>query len=63
VRVVIMGCGRVGSELSHALLEGGHDVAIIDKNPQAFWRYPPGDGARQLVGLGFDRDSLEEAGI
>jgi trk system potassium uptake protein TrkA len=63
VRVVIMGCGRVGSELSHALLEGGHDVAIIDKNPQAFWRYPPGDGARQLVGLGFDRDTLEDAGI
>ena len=30
-------------------------VTIIDKNPEAFWRYPPGDGARQMVGLGFDR--------
>ena len=63
MRVLIMGNGRVGSELSLALLEGGHDVTIIDKNPEAFWRYPPGDGARQLVGLGFDRELLEEAGI
>src|SRR5881396_3297888 len=63
MHVLIMGCGRVGSELSHALLEGGHDVTVIDKNPEAFWRYPPGEGARQMVGLGFDRDTLEEAGI
>ena len=63
MRVLIMGCGRVGSELSLALLEGGHDVTVIDKNPEAFWRYPPGEGARQMVGLGFDRELLEEAGI
>jgi trk system potassium uptake protein len=63
MRVLIMGNGRVGSELSLALLEGGHDVTIIDKNPEAFWRYPPGEGARQMVGLGFDRELLEEAGI
>ena len=63
MRVLIMGNGRVGSELSIALLEGGHDVTIIDKNPEAFWRYPPGEGARQMVGLGFDRELLEEAGI
>ena len=58
-----MGCGRVGSELSNPLVEGGHDVAIVDKNPEAFHAYPPGEGARQIVGLGFDRDVLEEAGI
>ena len=63
MRVLIMGCGRVGSELSLALLEGGHDVTVTDKNPEAFWRYPPGEGARQMVGLGFDRELLEEAGI
>jgi trk system potassium uptake protein TrkA len=58
-----MGCGRVGSELSHALAEGGHDVVVIDKNPEAFWRYPPADEAKQIVGLGFDRETLEMAGI
>jgi trk system potassium uptake protein TrkA len=63
MRVIIMGCGRVGSELSHELLAAGHDVVVIDKNAEAFFRYPPGDGAQTVVGLGFDRDVLEEAGI
>src|SRR6187200_465082 len=63
MRVLIMGCGRVGSELSHALGDAGHDVTVIDKRPDAFDRYPPGDHARRIVGLGFDRDVLEEAGI
>ena len=58
-----MGCGRVGSELSLQLVAGGHDVTVIDKNPAAFTRYPPGDDAKTLVGLGFDRDVLEQAGI
>ena len=58
-----MGCGRVGSELSHALGDAGHEVTVIDKRADAFDRYPPGDHARTIVGLGFDRDVLEEAGI
>ncbi len=58
-----MGCGRVGSALSLKLLEGGNEVAVIDKDPEAFFRYPPGDGTRNVVGLGFDRDILESAGI
>ncbi|HSH32839.1 MAG TPA: NAD-binding protein, partial [Actinomycetota bacterium] len=36
MRVIIMGCGRVGSELSEELADGGHDVVIIDKDPEAF---------------------------
>jgi trk system potassium uptake protein TrkA len=63
MRVIIMGNGRVGSELSNALVDGGHDVAVIDKNAEAFHAYPPGDRARKIVGLGFDRDVLEDAGI
>ena len=63
MRVLIMGCGRVGSELSHALGEAGHEVTVIDKRAEAFDKYPPGDHARRIVGLGFDRDVLEEAGI
>ena len=58
-----MGCGRVGSELSHALGDAGHEVTVIDKRSEAFDRYPPGEHARRIVGLGFDRDVLEEAGI
>jgi trk system potassium uptake protein TrkA len=63
MRVIIMGCGRVGSELASQLLEGDHEAIVIDKDPEAFYRYPPGEGAKTVVGLGFDRDVLEEAGI
>lgn len=58
-----MGCGRVGMLLTQELAKAGHEVAVIDKNPAAFDRLPPGFEAKQVVGLGFDRDVLEEAGI
>jgi trk system potassium uptake protein TrkA len=63
VRVIIMGCGRVGILLTQELAKGGHDVTVIDKHPAAFDRLPPGFEARTIVGLGFDREVLEEAGI
>jgi trk system potassium uptake protein len=63
VHVVVIGCGRVGSELAGALEQGGHDVAIVDKNARAFRRLPPHFQGKQVVGFGFDRDHLTEAGI
>jgi len=63
VRVIIMGCGRVGILLTQELSKQGHEVTVIDKNASAFSRLPPGFEARTMVGLGFDREVLEEAGI
>jgi trk system potassium uptake protein len=63
MHVIIMGCGRVGSQLSNELVDDGHEVTVIDKNGEAFFRYPPGAKAKTVTGLGFDRDVLEEAGI
>ncbi len=63
MKVIILGCGRVGSELTLQLGQAGHDVTIIDKRAAAFDRLPPGFNATKVVGLGFDRDVLEEAGI
>ncbi|MFN2543695.1 MAG: TrkA family potassium uptake protein [Actinomycetota bacterium] len=63
MNVVIMGCGRVGAELTVQLAKSGHRVSIVDKRREAFDRLPPGFEAQQVVGLGFDRDVLEEAGI
>jgi len=58
-----MGCGRVGAALTVQLAKDGHSVTIIDKRHDAFDKLPPGFEARQIVGLGFDREVLEEAGI
>jgi trk system potassium uptake protein TrkA len=63
VHILIMGCGRVGAALTVELAKAGHSVAIIDKRPEAFDRLPPGFQAKTIVGLGFDREVLEEAGI
>jgi trk system potassium uptake protein len=63
MKVVIMGCGRVGAELTVQLAKAGHEVVIIDKRKEAFDRLPPEFDARTVVGVGFDREVLEEAGI
>ncbi|MCA1692346.1 MAG: TrkA family potassium uptake protein [Acidimicrobiales bacterium] len=63
MHVVVVGCGRVGSELAGALERGEHSVAVIDKNRNAFRRLPEGFSGRTVYGFGFDRQHLEEAGI
>ena len=64
MHVVVVGCGRVGSELALSLERNGHTVAVIDKNADAFRKRLPEDfGGQKVVGFGFDRDHLMEAGI
>jgi trk system potassium uptake protein TrkA len=62
VRVVVVGCGRVGSGLAMGLAEQGHAVAIIDRSRRAFRRLRPDWGGTTVLGSGFDRDDLERAG-
>ena len=63
MHVVIMGCGRVGAGLALALERIGHDVAVIDQNPQAFRRLGAEFHGQQVRGSGFDRQVLVEAGV
>jgi trk system potassium uptake protein TrkA len=63
VHVVVVGCGRVGSELAGTLEKSGHTVAIMDKNATAFRRLPSTFTGQKILGFGFDRDHLLEAGI
>ena len=58
-----MGCGRVGASLARALERAGHEVAIIDQDETAFRRLGASFEGRRVVGVGFDRDTLREAGI
>ena len=63
MHIVIMGCGRVGSTLAHALESRGHSVAIIDQDEDAFRRLGPDFTGLTVTGIGFDRKVLESAGI
>ena len=63
MHVVVVGCGRVGSELAGALERQSHTVSIIDKKEDAFRRLPKGFTGDRIVGFGFDRDTLEAAGV
>ncbi|HET7488296.1 MAG TPA: TrkA family potassium uptake protein [Acidimicrobiales bacterium] len=64
MHVLVVGCGRVGSELARTLIDAGHSVAVIDKDRRAFQRYLPDDWqGKAVVGFGFDRDHLEQAGV
>jgi trk system potassium uptake protein TrkA len=63
VHFVIMGCGRVGATLAQNLEGHGHSVALIDQNPEAFRRLDADFAGSKVTGMGFDRDTLTQAGI
>ena len=63
VRVVVMGCGRVGASVADGLSRIGHEVAIIDRDSAAFNRLSPEFTGERVLGMGFDRDVLLRAGI
>jgi len=63
MHVIVVGCGRVGSELSTSLERAGHSVAVIDKSKAAFDKLPDRWSGRSVLGYGFDRDHLEQAGV
>jgi trk system potassium uptake protein len=61
--VIIVGCGRVGSELAKLLAGEGHNVVIIDHNNVSFERLGGTFNGLTVVGDGYDLDLLKEAGI
>jgi trk system potassium uptake protein TrkA len=63
MKTIIVGCGRVGSELAGLLAASGHDVTIIDRDPETRALLPAGFRGRFLVGNGYHRKPLDEAGI
>jgi trk system potassium uptake protein TrkA len=66
VKVIIMGCGRVGAALATMLERDGHEVTVLDNNPAAFGPlgYLPEEFAGvRMVGNGIDQDVLRRAGI
>jgi trk system potassium uptake protein TrkA len=63
VHVIVVGCGRVGRDLAMVLDREGHTVSVIDKDRNAFHELPEGFSGKAVLGFGFDREHLEQAGI
>ena len=63
MRVVVMGCGRVGARIAGLLDQSGNAIAVIDTDSRAFRRLPAGFGGETVIGTGIDEDVLRKAGI
>ena len=63
MKVVIMGCGRVGSSLAARLSTEGHDVTILDTRADAFRRLPSNFKGKKHIGNGIDQDVLARIGV
>lgn len=63
MKIIIIGCGRVGSGLARILSLRNHQVTVIDKDPSSFETLGVNFKGRAVTGIGFDKDVLKEAGI
>ena len=63
MKTVIMGCGRVGAALAAMLDADGHEVTVLDVNPDAFRRLPPGFRGMRQTGNGIDQAVLARIGV
>lgn len=63
MRVIVLGCGRLGSRVANMLDGAGHEVAVIDLEPSAFELLRPSFSGERIVGFGYDRHTFEQARV
>jgi trk system potassium uptake protein TrkA len=63
MKIIILGCGRVGIYLAQTLDQAGHQVTVIDRSREAFNRLGADYGGQMVLGTGIDEDVLKKAGI
>jgi trk system potassium uptake protein len=63
MKIIVIGCGGVGAGLAQSLSKRTHQVTVVDINPDAFERLGPSFKGKTILGIGFDRDTLKQAGI
>jgi trk system potassium uptake protein TrkA len=63
MKIIVMGCGRVGTQVCLLMEQDGHDVTVIDSDATALERLGPAFKGRRIKGIGFDRKVLVDAGI
>lgn len=63
MKIIVMGCGRIGSQVSQLLVKLGYEVTVIDHDTNALARLGPDFKGKIVRGIGFDRNILLEAGV
>ena len=63
MKVVILGCGRVGSTIATTMAREGHDITIIDQNPNSFRRLGHDFVGKTVIGNGIDEDTLRSVDL
>src|SRR5574341_45703 len=63
MKIIVMGCGRVGEQVSLLMEQDGHEVTVIDSDGDALRRLGPKFKGRKIKGVGFDHSVLIEADI
>lgn len=63
MKIIIVGCGKLGSSLALELEHEGNEITVISEDPKQFMRLGTKFKGTKLQGLGFDKDTLEKAGI
>lgn len=63
MKIVIMGCGRVGAQIANLLEQDGHEITVLDIDAYSFRRLPSEFSGTALLGNGMDEDVLRRAGI
>ena len=61
--VIVVGCGRVGSQLSNMLSNSGNNVCVVDRNAEAFTNLGRNFNGTTVQGVGFDEETLVKAGV
>lgn len=63
MKIVILGLSRFGVQFAQLMHETGHQLALIDRNPDSFGRLPKSVHALQVLGIGIDEDVMRKAGV
>lgn len=63
MKILIMGCGRVGAQLASIMDAEKHEVTVLDNNGHSFRRLSSSFGGTALLGDGTDAEALKKAGV
>jgi trk system potassium uptake protein len=63
MKILVLGCGRLGARIAMDAVAEGHDVSIIDNDPRSFSRLPSDLNAVVVLGTGIDEDVQRSAGV